>query len=60
MTEYIVKFTKGTRVGARCHRNIYIWAETEAEAEKEARKTFPGYKAAGYRLSGIYALGGGR
>jgi len=60
MTEYVVTFTKGKVVGARCHRSVYVFAESEAEAEAEARKGFPGLKTAGYRLTGVYELGGGR
>jgi hypothetical protein len=51
MTEYVVHFQKGFKVGARAFRAVYVEAASEAEAVKLAKKEFPTARADGYRFT---------
>ena len=46
MTEYTVHFQKGTRVGTRSFRMVYVDADDPREAEALAKADFrePGYR----------------
>ena len=49
---HAVTYTKGTRVGARSHRTVYVTADHEDHAEKVARK-HPDHPGKGWRVTHV-------
>ena len=53
---HIVHFTKGTRVGARSHRSIYVTANDEDDAVTKAKKEWPTSGKEGYKVSHVHTF----